>query len=254
MKPLVSVILPVYNGEEFLANAIQTIKSQHYQPLEILVIDDGSTDGTAAIMTQFQDEIRSFYQGNQGPAAARNYGLRMAQGEIYAFFDVDDLWCEGLFDQMIDQLIADPIAEIIQGLIKQVLIPEIIISQRNSHIGSDSNQNIPNKPYRFINLTSALYRKSAFKKVGALDESLMTGEDLDWFLRAWERRIKKIDVNEVFLIYRKHKTNITHDTKLVKTGIVQSYKKRLDRIQGLSILPEKDPKNFPSFAQYINGI
>ena len=253
MKPLVSVILPVYNGEKFLAYAIEAIKQQNYYPLEILVIDDGSTDETAAIMADFQDEIRSFYQDHQGPATARNYGLRMAQGEIYAFFDVDDLWSEELFEQMLNQLLDDPTSEIIQGLIQQVLIPELTVNQNHAHTDYDSHQDIPDKPYRFINLTSALYRKSAFEKVGLLDESLMTGDDLDWFIRAWECRIKKIDFNGVFLIYRRHKTNITCDTKLVKLGIIRSYKNRLDRIKRSPIVSEQDPKEFPSLAQYING-
>jgi glycosyltransferase involved in cell wall biosynthesis len=253
MQPLVSVILPVYNGEQFLANAIQAIKEQDYQPLEILVINDGSTDGTAAIMDQFQDEIRSFHQAHQGPAAARNYGLRMAEGEIYAFFDVDDLWSEGLFPQMIDQLLKDTTSDIIQGLMQQILIPESMSNQ--SHITHPQpKQHIPEKPYRFIHLTSALYRKSVFQKVGIFDESLMTGEDFDWFLRAWEHRIKKIDIDEIFLIYRKHKTNMTHNRNLVKSGILQLYKKRLDRIKGSSITSEEVPQDFPPLAQYINGI
>ncbi len=252
MQPLVSVILPVYNGEKFLANAIKRIQQENYKPLEILVINDGSTDRTAAIMAEFQDEIRSFHQENQGPAAARNYGLRMAQGEFYAFFDVDDLWVEGLFEQMLDQLLKDQNAEIIQGLIQQVLLTESTTSQ--NHISdSDANQDIPDKPYRFINLTSALYRKSAFEKVGILDESLMTGEDLDWFFRAWEHRIRKIDIDEVFLIYRKHKTNITRDTQLVRSGIVRSYKKRRDRLEGSSIGSHQDHHEFPTLAQYMNG-
>ena len=89
---LLSVIMPVYNGAEFLAEAVASIVAQAYQPLEIIVVDDGSTDETATIVQSLGGEIRYLYQFNQGPAAARNAGLALAQGDLIAFLDVDDLW------------------------------------------------------------------------------------------------------------------------------------------------------------------
>jgi glycosyltransferase involved in cell wall biosynthesis len=82
--PLVSVIIPVYNGADFLEAAISGVLAQDYQPLEIIVVDDGSTDATRAIAQQFQPNVRYLYQENSGPAAARNCGIRSAQGEILA--------------------------------------------------------------------------------------------------------------------------------------------------------------------------
>jgi glycosyltransferase involved in cell wall biosynthesis len=88
-KPAVSVSLPVYNGERFLAEAIQSVLDQTLLPDEIIVVDDGSTDGSAAIVAGLARTvsvpIHYVYQENQGPAAARNHGLRLAQGEIIAF-------------------------------------------------------------------------------------------------------------------------------------------------------------------------
>src|SRR3982074_3555445 len=89
--PLVSVIVPVYNGERFLAETLQSIINQQYRPLELIVIDDGSTDQTARIATSVS-EVRYFYQRNQGVANARNAGLAAARGELIAFLDADDLW------------------------------------------------------------------------------------------------------------------------------------------------------------------
>ncbi|MFQ5500546.1 MAG: glycosyltransferase family 2 protein [Candidatus Zixiibacteriota bacterium] len=79
-QPFVSVIIPVFNGEAFLAEAIESIHRQNYHPLETIIVDDGSTDGTATIASRFKESVRYIFQPNGGPAAARNRGLRMARG------------------------------------------------------------------------------------------------------------------------------------------------------------------------------
>ena len=94
-KPFVSVIIPAYNGEAYLAEAVESTQRQNYHPLEIIIVDDGSTDGTAQIATSFKGEVRYMYQPNSGgPAAGRNRGLKMARGEVIAFLDQDALACQ----------------------------------------------------------------------------------------------------------------------------------------------------------------
>ena len=90
-KPLVSVIVPVYNGEHYLSFAIHSILRQDYHPSEVIVVDDGSTDNSANIARSFK-EVRYIHQSNQGVAMARNVGIAAARGEFIAFLDADDLW------------------------------------------------------------------------------------------------------------------------------------------------------------------
>jgi glycosyltransferase involved in cell wall biosynthesis len=90
--PLISCVVPVFNGERYLGEALDSILAQTYRPLELLVVDDGSTDGTAALVTRYRDQIRPLFQPNAGQAAARNLGLSVARGEFVAFLDADDLW------------------------------------------------------------------------------------------------------------------------------------------------------------------
>src|SRR5262245_10754564 len=90
--PLVSCIVPVYNGEAFLGEALASIRAQRHRPIEILVVDDGSTDGTAAVVMAADAGIRYMRQDNAGGAAARNRGIGMARGTFVAFLDADDLW------------------------------------------------------------------------------------------------------------------------------------------------------------------
>lgn len=90
--PKVSVVIPVYNGERFLADALQSVVNQTFRDLEIIVVDDGSTDGTGKIVRQFPGPISYHRQENQGAGVARNVGVSLAQGEWVAFLDADDVW------------------------------------------------------------------------------------------------------------------------------------------------------------------
>lgn len=227
---LVSVIIPVYNGEKYLAEAIENVKNQHYQPLEIIVIDDGSTDNTAEIAAEFKDSIRYIYQKNSGPSAARNCGIKMANGDVIAFLDVDDIWSDDKLKLQVGYLANNPSLEIVQGLIQQMRLSEL----------TANNQPIFEpvyKPYNYINLGSAIYRKSVFDKIGFFDETLNYAEDVDLFIRAWENGISKVLIDQVMLFYRKHQKNMTGGKNLVDLGFIKIYKKRLDRIRKDQISP-----------------
>jgi len=235
----VSVIVPVYNGENFLAQAIENLQQQNYQPLEIIVVDDGSTDGTAEIATQFKDQIRYVYQPNRGPSAARNRGIKMAAGDVIAFLDVDDLWPANKLALQLSSLAANPSVDIVQGLIQEMQ-PLFTSTTDDAPIFEETS-----RPYQFVNIGSAIYRKSVFDKVGLFDETLNYAEDVDLFHRAREQNIAKMVLDEVTLFYRKHKHNMTRGKNLVELGVLKAHKKCLDRrrqqgsssIQALSEVP-----------------
>src|SRR3989441_12309052 len=90
--PYVSVVIPVYNGERYLADAIQSVRDQTYQNFEVIVVDDGSTDGSAEVAQSFGEAIRYVHQANGGVCKARNTGMAVARGGYLAFLDQDDLW------------------------------------------------------------------------------------------------------------------------------------------------------------------
>ena len=89
-KPLVSVIIPVYNAERYLAEAIESVLAQTYRPIEVIIVDDGSTDSSADIAKRYNSLVRYFFQPNSGLAAARNKGISQAKGSFFAFLDVTD--------------------------------------------------------------------------------------------------------------------------------------------------------------------
>lgn len=240
----VSAIVPVYNGEQFLAEAIQNILNQNYQPLEIIVVDDGSTDKTAEVAARFKDSIHYVYQPNSGPSAARNRGLRMAKGNAIAFLDADDLWSDNKLDFQVSYLAAHPSVDIVQGLIQQMRL-----SQLDNHEELIFKQAYT--PYNFVNIGSAIYRKSVFDKIGFFDETLSYGEDTDWFIRAWENGVSKVVLEEVTLFYRKHQDNMTLGKNLVELSFVRIFKKYLDRCRKRGISPTSSLPGMPNINEYL---
>lgn len=214
----VSVIIPVYNGETFLLEALESIKRQTYQPLEIIIVDDGSTDDTAKVAKTFQGNVIYSYQVNHGPAAARNKGLRMAQGDVIAFLDADDLWSENKLEVQLLQLENDSAVEIVLGHTKRMW------AKPGTH-----NYDRFTEPELALKLDSCLVRRSVFDKVGHFDESLRCCEDWDWFLRARELGVSFVTHAEVMAYYRRHDRNLTLQKEINDKYFAIVIKRSLER-------------------------
>jgi glycosyltransferase involved in cell wall biosynthesis len=225
--PLVSVIMPVYNGERFLREALESIRHQNYEPLEIIVVDDGSTDNTAKIIASYGNWIRYVRQENAGPAAARNRGLALAGGKLVAFLDADDLWPEGKLALQVERLINDPKLDIVLGRIQYVELP----GAAHVEIPFESSE----KTLTGIHLGCGIYRKSVFDKVGGFDETLRISEDQDWFLRAREVNISVVILKETTLIYRLHSNNLTRNFTFRDSRLGIVIRKSLERRRKLGL-------------------
>lgn len=220
-RPLVSVILPVYNGERYLAEALESILRQRHRPLEILVVDDGSTDGTDQVLEQYREVARCVRQPNRGSPAARNVGLGQARGDVIGFLDADDLWVEDKLALQLDLLASNGGVEVVQGRTQRIeRAPGSAL--RPGFVPSGEPTLVPS-------LGSALFRKSAFELVGRLDESQRYGDDVDWFLRAQELRVPMVSHPEVTQFYRRHDHNITNQRRLDQHFFMMALKKSLDR-------------------------
>jgi glycosyltransferase involved in cell wall biosynthesis len=204
---LLSVIMPVYNGAEFLAEAVASITAQAYQPLEIIVVDDGSTDDTAAVAQILGREIRYLYQPNQGPAAARNAGLAVAQGDLIAFLDVDDLWPADKLAQQMACLHANAATEVVWG--KTWLRP----------YQSDETEFPSLIPNWMPLLGSLLCRRAVFEQVGGFDPTMRFGEDMDWFIRLREQHVVIEQAPALGLLYRVRPGSLTYNKTLPEVGV-----------------------------------
>ncbi|MCP2727283.1 glycosyltransferase family 2 protein [Limnofasciculus baicalensis] len=216
----VSVIIPVYNGERYLSDAIESVLFQSYEPLEIIVVDDGSTDKTAQIKRRFGDKICYLYQDNSGPSRARNTGIKIAKGEIITFLDADDLWSQNKLQLQVGYLGENPSLEVVIGSTQFMELTLGDEGQKFVEIG---------EPRIFLNLGSAIFRKSVFDRVGLFDTTLRYSEDVDWFNRARESTISILKHQELVLIYRQHEQNMTKNKVANELNILKVLKLSLDR-------------------------
>ena len=212
MDPLVSVVIPVFNGEAFLGEAVQSVLVQKYSPVEVIIVDDGSTDGTEDVVKSFPETVRYVQQSNQGPAAARNRGIEQAQGSLIAFADADDLWPEDKLELQLPYLLRDPAIEIVLGRIQQVRMSIAV-----------------GEPSFSVNLGSAVIRKSVFERVGLFDEGMRYSEDVDWFMRAREAGAAIMTIDAVTLLYRQHEQNMTRGKSTSELNVLKALKRSLDR-------------------------
>jgi len=219
-SPLVSVIIPSYNGGRYLTEAIESVLAQEYRPIEVIVVNDGSADNTETIAGRYGDRIIYIRQENRGPAAARNRGLQMSHGKVIGFLDADDLWSGNKLSLQLG-LLADVSVEIVLGLSQPMKL-------RMEEDGRSKFENWYDA-YCALLFGAAVFRRSVFDKVGLLDETLYHGEDTDWFMRARERGVSMSITEEVSLFYRHHESNMTLDSVTRNRCFIRALKKSLDR-------------------------
>lgn len=221
-ESLVSAIVPVWNGERTLAMALTSIVAQDYAPIEIVVVDDGSTDATAAVARGFGAPVRYAYQDNAGPAAARNAGLRLARGGLVAFLDADDLWTPHKLSRQAAHLAGSSGTGAVVGRIRFVrgVAPEP--GPPGPRVPAGDGWLLPS-------LGSMLARREVFERVGPIDPDLRAGEDVDWFMRARELGVRIDALDEIVLLYRRHPASLTQDRALVSRGLLSSARKALER-------------------------
>jgi glycosyltransferase involved in cell wall biosynthesis len=219
--PFVSVIMPAYNSEKFISEAVDSIRKQGYEPLEIIVIDDGSTDGTASCIKSLGDDIRYVYQVNSGPAAARNRGITMSRGDVIAFLDADDYWPANKLTIQLAHMNINPNIEVVLGRIR--FTGFLTEAERRLRFEGRDNTMIN------VNLGSGVFRKTVFDKVGLFDEALRHYEDHDWFLRAREKGVSMIIVKDVTLYYRQSENGLSRRKTENDPSMMWVLKKSLDR-------------------------
>jgi glycosyltransferase involved in cell wall biosynthesis len=202
---LVSVIIPVYNGAMYLAEALDSVFAQDYRPLEVMVVDDGSTDDTAAVAKKYRQTIY-LCQANQGPPAARNAGLKHCTGDLIAFLDSDDLWVPGKLSMQAAYLEMHPQAGCVIGRTKNFL-------QEGAVWPSWAMGTVLTGDLIAYHLGTLLSQRWVIETVGNFNESYMYSEDFDWLIRLKESNIFIAKMEEVLLLRRIHSTNISHSQR-----------------------------------------
>jgi glycosyltransferase involved in cell wall biosynthesis len=200
---LITCIVPVYNGELYLREAVDSIRSQTYPEVEIIIVDDGSTDGTAAIIAEYGAIVRPISQPNAGPPSARNRGLAAARGEFVAFLDADDVWHVEKLQQQMARFRVRPELDACVTHIQNFWIPEL---------HEEAERLRDHRLARAVpgyTTQTLLARRTLFDVVGQFSTAVQHGDSTEWFLRASEHGAK-IDVLAAVLVRRRlHHSNRT---------------------------------------------
>jgi glycosyltransferase involved in cell wall biosynthesis len=270
VQPLVSVIIPAFNAEEYLAETIQSVLSQTYPQQEIIVVDDGSTDATAEVVRSFGDAVRYVWQANSGGCSSpRNHGARIAQGEYITFFDADDLMVADKMERQVAALQLNSTlgfslsnyinfeegvsyedhfstCPVLTGLLKAHGSPLILDSAQSTQTLLLENFSIASAP---------LFRRDAFLLAGGFDESLKACEDFHLIYRiAMQHPIVVID--ELGFRRRIHGNNMSANSEKMLLNYVSSRKSLLaleTRIIQTQLLRIKVSQYALSLSNYYIG-
>ena len=222
--PLVSVIIPVHNGAQYLPEAIESVLAQTYPDLEIMVMDDGSTDRSAEIARSYQPRVCVLTQEHAGAAAARNRAIRIASGNYLAFLDADDIWQPDKLMRQMTAFACHPDVEMVTGLVQQFITPEIDATTMRGIT-------CPAQPVPGYIPSAITVTRDAFERVGPFDEQCMTGEFLSWGIRA----VEQLHITMLPVLVTRRRIHPAHQrgrSLQVNQDILRLLKASLDRRRG----------------------
>lgn len=223
--PNISVIIPVFNAEKYISEAIQSVIGQTYNAYEIIVVDDGSTDQSAQLIHEFR-EVSYHYKPNSGLSSTLNFGLQKVKGDYIAFLDADDYWSLDKLERQIKEFEINPKLEIVFGHHKR------FYNKSTEELTVDEMTDMLRTLPAFFK-ASLLVKVESFFKVGLFDETIVMGDFLDWYRRAIDMNLSMKLISDVVLYRRVHNENMSLVNKEHISDYVKIMKASLDRRRGL---------------------
>lgn len=209
----VSVIVPLYNTRAYIDQAIDSILAQTRPADEVVVVDDGSTDGGPDLLARYGSAVRVIRQAHAGGPTTLNRGIAETTGEAIAFLDGDDLWAKRKLEQQVPALLAAPEIDGVFGFVQQF-----------GDAGEAEKRNIPSEPQRGVSRIGLLIRRSAFDRFGPFDETLQIAEFFPWYSRAIALGLNVKMLPDVVAYRRIHGAN---------TGLVRRTEQQQENLLGL---------------------
>jgi glycosyltransferase involved in cell wall biosynthesis len=222
-SPLISVVIPVYNYDRYLAEAIESVLNQTYRHLEVIVVDDGSTDQSGEVAKTFADKgVRYCPQVHAGIGPARNKGVELAQGEFIAFLDADDRWPEEKLERQLSAFENDPALEMVFGQAVQ------LYNGPEWEAGVKDTKPVAGMVPGMVPGT-LLIKRAAFFRVGKFPSGVKVGEFIDWYARAVELQVRSLVLPGLFLWRRIHDSNQGVRERQSVSDYARVLKAKLDR-------------------------
>jgi glycosyltransferase involved in cell wall biosynthesis len=225
LGPLVSVIVPVHNGAAYLADALGSVRGQHHidqSDIELIVVDDGSSDASAELVTQIEPAATVVRQPNLGPGAARNHGILLSRGRTIAFLDADDIWPSNRLRVLLD--VCESGVEAAFGAGEEFVSPEATPAERERHRPRAA------LPARMA--TAMLIRREALARVGPFPTDPTQPEAAVWYAAAVDAGVTMADTSQVVLRRRLHSTNHSRVAGMATESYPAALKAILDRRRG----------------------
>jgi len=197
----VSVIIPAYNAESYVGEAIESVLAQTSAPSEVIVVDDASTDGTAAIASSFGDRVQLIRQERAGANAARNLGVLRSSSSYISFLDADDLWTKKKLELQLEAFEADPAPHIVFGFVEQFRSPELDPDLIHIAEGAEG-------PMVGHHSGTMLLRREVFDSIGPFDPTIRFGQFIDWFSRAIDGHFRIRVIEDIVMLRRLHLSNM----------------------------------------------
>lgn len=222
MSELVSVLIGVYNCESYLSEAIDSVLAQTYESIELIVVDDGSTDRTADVARSYGDKLRYAYQERGGMGAGRNHAVSLANGNYLAFLDADDRFRPRKIEQQMAVFDGEPELEAVFGHMSEFISPDL-----EPEAAARLRDPVADAPWPTPNLM--LVRREAFDRVGPFSTELRVGIGVDWYARALEVAIKQRMIDDVVLERRLHTQNNGIRERASRSQYLHVLKASIDR-------------------------
>jgi glycosyltransferase involved in cell wall biosynthesis len=223
-QPLISCVVPGFNSERYISEALESILKQTYRPIEVIVADDGSSDATAAVAASYGERVRYVTQVTSGPAATRNLGLYAATGLFVAFLDADDLWHPEKLARQFARFEARPEIDYC------VTHAQMFWTSEVAHEAERYKDHARAHPLPGYATTTLLTRRSTFDKVGDFNTALWFGDATEWFIRAAEQGLNMELLPDVLTYHRMHTANLTRrQSDESKAEFLSIIKSSLDR-------------------------
>jgi glycosyltransferase involved in cell wall biosynthesis len=219
---LISVVIPAFNAERYLGEAVESAFGQTYQPVEVVVVDDGSDDGTGAVARAYGDRIVFASQPNGGIGSARNRGVALARGSYLAFLDADDRFLPDKLERQFAALAADLALDMVFGHVREFVSPELAPEDRAALRG-------PSPPGPFVAPNAMLIRRGSFDRVGLFATDVRVGEGVDWYARATEAGLKGLTLPDVVVERRLHDSNTGIRERDSRSDYLQVVRSALER-------------------------
>lgn len=204
--PLVSCVIAVYNGQRYLHEAIDSLLAQDYPLIEIVIVDDGSTDDTSAVIERYGDRVVALRQKNQGVSVARNRGVDRATGELICFLDADDRLDRRKIAMQVDAFHNEPLLDLCECHTRFFWSPELT----ESHLRTDPRY--ADSFWRELipgHISTWLFTRDLWERIGPFEPGKRFAEDVDWYMRGKDLGMRRRTLPDVLTERRLHPENVT---------------------------------------------